>query len=172
MRYAIASDIHGSTTWCERLLDDIEKRSVDRVVLLGDLMYHGPRNALPDGYDPAAVANILNGFSDRILAVRGNCDSEVDQMLLDFPCMSDYTLICDEGVQLLCTHGHLKLSAESLHLPDGSVFISGHTHIKRDDMIDGIRHLNPGSVSIPKDGSSSYMIYDSGNAEFITLSNS
>ena len=164
MRYAIASDIHGSATWCSRLLEDVREQRVDRLVLLGDLMYHGPRNPLPDGYDPAEVARMLNDVKDRVIAVRGNCDSEVDQMLLDFPMMGDYAIVMDDGEQILCTHGHLEGP-----MPDGSVVMSGHTHVKRDETVDGVRYLNPGSVGLPKDGSHSYMVYEDGDVEFREL---
>lgn len=183
MKYAIASDIHGSAVWCERFLADAGDRDVDRIILLGDLMYHGPRNPLPEGYDPAKVAEMLNEHADHIIAVRGNCDSEVDQMLLDFPCMGDYAVVMDDGVQMVCTHGHLDIcgvdfsgslsngghaNLDGASLPEGSVIVSGHTHVKMDD--EGpIRHINPGSVGIPKDGSHSYAVYESGAVEFVEL---
>ena len=171
-KYAIASDIHGSATWCKRLLEDIEAQGVDRIILLGDLMYHGPRNPLPEGYDPAEVAQMLNEVADKVVAVRGNCDSEVDQMLLDFPCTADYTIIVDDGRQLFCTHGHLDLDETISKLPEGSIVLTGHTHIKGNERLDnngGVRHINPGSVSIPKDGSNSYAIYENGEFAIRTL---
>ena len=193
MKYAIASDIHGSATWCRRFLEDAEKRGVDGFILLGDLMYHGPRNPLPDGYDPAEVARMLNEHADIIIAVRGNCDSEVDQMLLDFPCLGDYAVVMDNGAQLFCTHGHLDVSGldfsqtfaeggslliKGSGLPDESFVLSGHTHVKVDEMAfliedsapkKEMRHINPGSVGLPKDGSHSYAIYEDGEVEFVEL---
>ena len=169
MRYAIASDIHGSAYWCAKLLDGVEREKADRLILLGDLMYHGPRNPLPDGYDPISVATQLNELSNRIIAVRGNCDSEVDQMLLDFPCMQDYALILDGGTQLFCTHGHLALEKMIRRLPEGSIVLTGHTHIKENKLDRNVRHLNPGSVSMPKDGSHSFLIYENGTAEIVSL---
>lgn len=169
MKYAVASDIHGSSFWCDKLIKDIEQQRVDGIILLGDLMYHGPRNALPEGYDPANVAQQLNGLSTSIVAVRGNCDSEVDQMLLDFPCMGDYAIVVEGETRLFCTHGHLPFNDKTCSLPDDSVILNGHSHIKRDETIDGIRYLNPGSVGIPKDGTHSYLIYDGGEVEFRLL---
>lgn len=169
MRYAIASDIHGSAHWCRRLLALSAEEEVEGLILLGDLMYHGPRNALPDGYDPAEVARMLNGFEGSVVAVRGNCDAEVDQMLLDFPCMGDYAVVEDGPQQMLCTHGHLDTGAFLAAAPDASVVLSGHTHVKCDEVRDGIRYLNPGSVSIPKDGSHSCLIYGDGCFDFRVL---
>lgn len=164
MKLVIASDIHGSAEAAKRLAARIEREQPDRIVLLGDLLYHGPRNPLPDGYDPMAVAGILNGWKDRIVAVRGNCDSEVDQMVLDFPCRSDYALIEVEGHLLYATHGHVP-GATPDDLPTlarGSAFLSGHTHVKRLELRDGIVMLNPGSTSLPKDGAASYAAYSDG----------
>lgn len=165
MKFVIASDIHGSAYYCRKLVDVIEKENPDRIILLGDLLYHGPRNALPKDYNPACVAEMLNALAEKIVAVRGNCDAEVDQMVLSFPCMADYALVDAGDVRLYCTHGHLPLPAA---LPAGTVVLSGHTHVKVDDLKDGIRCINPGSVSIPKDESRSCMILDGG--EFTTVS--
>ena len=177
MKLLIASDIHGSATWCKRLMDAIEAERPNTVVLLGDLLYHGPRNPLPDGYAPMEVAGMLNSMADRIVAVRGNCDSEVDQMVLDFPCMADYTVLLDGQRRLFCTHGHVfDPAATDGHshsnmptLPEGSAFLSGHTHVKVNESRDGIWFLNPGSVSLPKDGSHSYALYDQGEFELHEL---
>ena len=111
MRYLIASDIHGALPAAEMLVARFREEGADRLLLLGDLLYHGPRNPLPEGYAPAQVAKLLNGLADRITAVRGNCDSEVDQMVLNFPCLGDYALVVDERTTLLLTHGHLDLAA-------------------------------------------------------------
>ena len=107
MKLVIASDIHGSTTWCAEMLRVVEETAPDKVLLLGDVLYHGPRNPLPDGYAPADVAAMLNPLADRIVSVRGNCDAEIDQVMLDFPCMADYAWLVDGENQLYCTHGHL-----------------------------------------------------------------
>lgn len=169
MKLVIASDIHGSARWCRAVMAAIEEISPDKVVLLGDLLYHGPRNPLPDEYAPAEVASMLNGMAKNVLAVRGNCDAEIDQMLLDFPCMADYAFIADDLNQLYCTHGHLW-SPESLPpLPEGTVFLHGHFHVKRDEVVGGIRLFNPGSVAIPKDGSHSVGLYEDGSFSFRVL---
>lgn len=130
MRYLIASDIHGALPAAEALMERFHEEGADRLLLLGDLLYHGPRNPLPAGYAPAEVARLLNRYANRITAVRGNCDAEVDQMVLDFPCLVDYALVVDEGTTLLLTHGHLNLGTVAAGLPAGSFVFSGHSHIK------------------------------------------
>ncbi len=165
MKYVIASDIHGSATWCEQLMNVIEAEQPDQVILLGDLLYHGPRNPLPDGYAPAKVAAMLNGLADRIVAVRGNCDAEVDQMMLEFPCMADYALVNDGERTLFCTHGHVFSPDNPPRLAQGGLFLSGHTHVKVNEERDGILFVNPGSVSLPKDGTHSYAVYLDGQVE-------
>lgn len=162
MKLVIASDIHGSAFWCAKLIKAIEDERPDQIVLLGDLLYHGPRNPLPDGYDPKQVCAMLNPLADRIVAVRGNCDSEVDQMVLDFPCLADYALVMDGTTRLYCTHGHLHTPDNPPKLPAGTLFLSGHTHVKTNEVRDGIRFVNPGSVSLPKDGTHSYAVYEDG----------
>ncbi len=162
MKLIIASDIHGSAFWCGKLMEVIEGENPDKIILLGDLLYHGPRNDLPKGYAPKEVIPMLTGLKDRILAVRGNCEAEVDQMVLPFPCMADYALLNCDGLTMYLTHGH-HASPENLPpLEAGMVFLSGHTHVKRDEVVNGIRCINPGSVSIPKDGSHSCMIFENG----------
>lgn len=175
MRFAVASDIHGSLTWMRAVERVVEGFSPDRVILLGDLLYHGPRNPLPEGYDPMAVAGILNGMASRIVAVRGNCDAEVDQMVLDFPCMADYALVSDGELSLFCTHGHLFSPDEPPALAQGSVFLHGHFHVKCDEMVlpagwdAPLRVVNPGSVGYPKDGSHSMLLIEDGAFEFRML---
>lgn len=172
MKYLIASDIHGSAYWTERLCAAIEAEQPDRIVLLGDLLYHGPRNDLPRDYAPKRVIPLLNALADRIIAVRGNCDAEVDQMVLDFPVMADYATLFDEiGRELFLTHGHVF--GAGMHnsvdhvpaLPEGSALVYGHTHVKVNEESTahpGLWLFNPGSVSIPKDGTHSYGIYEGG----------
>lgn len=169
MKLVIASDIHGSAYWCGKLLEVIEEVQPDRVLLLGDLLYHGPRNDLPRDYAPKRVIPMLSGLADRILAVRGNCEAEVDQMVLPFPCMADYALVQADGLTLYLTHGHLSSPDHLPPLTAGTVFLSGHTHVKIDEDRNGIRCLNPGSVSIPKDGSHSCIVYDNGIFTFRIL---
>ncbi len=166
MKLVIASDIHGSAYWCGRLCEIIEEVQPDKLILLGDLLYHGPRNDLPRDYAPKQVIPMLSRYADRILAVRGNCEAEVDQMVLPFPCMADYAVVSGDGMTLYLTHGH-HWSPENLPpLGEGSVFLSGHTHVKLDETRNGIRCLNPGSVSIPKDGSHSCLIWENGTFLF------
>jgi len=162
MKLAIASDIHGSAFWCERLMDVIEAESPDKVVLLGDLLYHGPRNPLPEGYDPKQVAAMLNGIAGTVVAVRGNCDAEVDQMMLAFPCMADYALVLDGTYQLFCTHGHIWSPENLPPLAGRGAFLYGHTHVKRNEDAGDVRLVNPGSVSIPKDDGNSFALYEDG----------
>jgi len=169
MKLIIASDIHGSAYWCGKLCDLIEAEAPDKVVLLGDLLYHGPRNDLPRDYAPKQVIPMLSELKDRILAVRGNCEAEVDQMVLPFACMADYALLECGGVSMYLTHGHHWGPDALPPLTKGSVFLSGHTHVKIDKVVDGIRCLNPGSVSIPKDGSNSCMVYENGEFRFCIL---
>ena len=153
MLYFIASDIHGSAFWCRKMLDAFTASGADRLILLGDILYHGPRNDLPDEYAPKKVIEMLTPFSSRILSVRGNCEAEVDQMVLPFPTMADYTVM-DLGDHLVyLTHGHLASPDNLPPLKEGDVFLSGHTHIPMDEIRNGIRCLTPGSVSIPKGGS-------------------
>ena len=166
MKLVIASDIHGSSYWCGKLCRLIEAEQPDRIILLGDLLYHGPRNDLPRDYAPKQVIPMLSALADRILAVRGNCEAEVDQMVLPFPCMADYALLEADGMQLYLTHGHLWNPDKLPPLASGTVFLSGHTHVKIDENHDGIRCLNPGSVSIPKDGSHSCLICENGQFRF------
>ena len=169
MKFVIASDIHGSARWCRALMDLVEREKPDKLILLGDLLYHGPRNDLPEEYAPKQVIPLLSVWAEKIIAVRGNCEAEVDQMVLPFPCMADYAEVLADGKTLYLTHGH-RASPENLPaLPQGSVFLSGHTHVKRDEVIGGIRCLNPGSVSIPKDGSHSCILYEDGAFSFRIL---
>lgn len=181
MKFLIASDIHGSAYWAERLISAIEEEQPDRVILLGDLLYHGPRNDLPRDYAPKRVILLLNDLakSGRVIAVRGNCEAEVDQMVLEFPCMSDSALVMDsDGRELFCTHGHVF--GAGMHnsvdnapvLPAGSALVYGHTHIKVNEESQehpGLWLFNPGSVSIPKDGTHSYGIYEDGSFRHVVL---
>ena len=162
MKLIIASDIHGSAFWCSRLMELVEKEQPDKLILLGDLLYHGPRNDLPRDYCPKQVIPMLSKYKDIIIAVRGNCEAEVDQMVLPFPCMADFSQLLVDGKTFYLTHGHHHSPDNLPPLPEGSIFLSGHTHVKIDKVINGIRCLNPGSVSIPKDGSNSCLIYADG----------
>ena len=163
MKLVIASDIHGSAYWCRKLMEVVEEEQPDKLILLGDLLYHGPRNDLPRDYAPKQVIPMLDAWKEKILCVRGNCEAEVDQMVLPFPCLADYSQLVADGKNFYLTHGHHQNPDNLPKLQAGSVFLYGHTHVKFDKVIDGIRCLNPGSVSIPKDGSHSCMIYEDGS---------
>ena len=169
MKFVIASDIHGSAYWCSKLMEVIETENPDKILLLGDLLYHGPRNDLPRDYAPKQVIPMLSGLQEKILAVRGNCEAEVDQMVLPFACMAEYALLMADGVTFYLTHGHHANPDALPALEEGSVFLSGHTHVKMDEIRGGIRCVNPGSVSIPKDGSNSCMVWDDGTLRTIVL---
>lgn len=170
MKLLIASDIHGSAYWCERLLERFESSDAERLVLLGDLLYHGPRNELPKGYDPKAVTEMLNGIAEKLLCVRGNCDAEVDQMVLNFPVTADYAFLALDGVRIFATHGHLFSPEEPPKLFTGDILLCGHTHVPADRTVGHFRYLNPGSISLPKEGSGhSYLVFDGGNFSFESL---
>lgn len=159
MKLMIASDIHGSARYCQLLLEAFQKEKADKLVLLGDILYHGPRNDLPDVYAPKTVIEQLNEIKEHILCVRGNCDTEVDQMVLDFPILADYAWIFANDRLVFATHGH-KYGEEQLPpLANGSILLQGHTHIPRCVEKEGVLCANPGSVSIPKaDSPHSYLM--------------
>ena len=174
MRYFVASDIHGDSYWAERVISAFTESGADKLILLGDILYHGPRNDLPPHYEPKRVISLLNNISEKILAVRGNCDTEVDQMVLKFPIMADYIYLVDEGQVFLVTHGHIYNPYDKPEaMPDGGTLLMGHTHVAKDIMFkaeDGktFRYMNPGSPSIPKeDTKPSYIIIGNGKAELI-----
>lgn len=169
MKLLIASDIHGSAYWCRKLLEVYETEKPDKLVLLGDILYHGPRNDLPREYAPKAVIALLSPLAEKILCVRGNCEAEVDQMVLPFPCMAPYSQLLVEDKTFYLTHGHHENPRNLPRLNPGDVFLSGHTHVKEDIQVEGVRCLNPGSVSIPKDGSHSCLVYDNGDFSFRIL---
>lgn len=163
MKLLIASDIHGSAYWCRALMRCIDSEDPDKIVLLGDLLYHGPRNDLPRDYAPKEVISMLNPLAECIIAVRGNCDSEVDQMVLGFPCRGDYALVFDGARQLFLTHGHVYGPDNVPPLAKDGALLYGHTHVKEIARRDGVLFVNPGSVSLPKDGSNSYALYENGS---------
>lgn len=161
MKLVFASDIHGSAYYCEKLLERYQAEAAQKLILLGDILYHGPRNALPRGYEPAKVAEMLNGMRDEILCVRGNCDSEVDQMVLQFPIMADYAILYLGSRMAYLTHGHIHNSANLPPLRAEDLLIHGHTHVQALQVNPDHIYINPGSVSIPKeDNVNSYMVYE------------
>lgn len=164
MKYIIASDIHGSAQWCNELLTAFENEGADKLILLGDLLYHGPRNDFPDDYSPKKVFAMLNGIKDKLLCVRGNCDSEVDQMVLEFPIMADYALLSYGTRSLFLTHGHLFNADMPPLLKAGDLLFNGHFHTPENRALDnGAIYANCGSVSLPKEGTPhSYILLDEG----------
>ncbi len=159
MKLMIASDIHGSAYYCKELLKAFEHEKPQRLLLLGDILYHGPRNDLPRDYAPKEVIAMLNSIKEYILCVRGNCDTEVDQMVLEFPVLSDFCLLSTENTEMLASHGHRELPP----VKKGTCVLTGHTHIPKLEEKDGAVYMNPGSVSIPKEGSHhGYMIFEHG----------
>ncbi len=169
MKLLIASDIHGSAYWCRKLLEVYEAEKPHKLVLLGDILYHGPRNDLPREYAPKEVIAMLSPLAEKILCVRGNCEAEVDQMVLPFPCMAPYSQLMVEDRTFYLTHGHHENPRNLPRLNPGDLFLYGHTHVKEDIQVEGVRCLNPGSVSIPKDGSHSCLVYDNGEFSFRIL---
>ena len=152
MKWMIASDIHGSALWCERMLALFQAQSPQRLLLLGDLLYHGPRNDLPDDYAPKRVIAMLNGVAPRLLCVRGNCEAEVDQMVLHFPVMADYCVLPLGERVIYATHGHGFGEDNPPPLMPGDVLLCGHPHLPGLRRHETFTYVNPGSVSIPKNG--------------------
>lgn len=170
MKLMIASDIHGSAAYCRQLMEAFDLERPSKLLLLGDILYHGPRNALPLNYNPQEVANLLNNIKESLLCVRGNCDTEVDQMLLSFPILADYCTVFWQRKTVFATHGH-HFSPEALPpLSQGDILLCGHTHVPALTETDGILYLNPGSVSIPKEDSPhGYLVFDETTAYWKTL---
>lgn len=163
MKFLIASDIHGSACYCEKLVERFKAEKADRLLLLGDLLYHGPRNDLPKDYAPKKVIEMLNSLKDSILCVRGNCEAEVDQMVLEFPVLADYCLLQEGSILIFATHGHTHNISTMPPLKNGDILLHGHTHIPACEEHNNITYMNPGSISIPKENSPhSYMTLENG----------
>ena len=163
MKWLIASDIHGSAYYCRKLLEAYNNEKADRILLLGDVLYHGPRNDLPKDYNPKAVITMLNELKQEILCVRGNCDTEVDQMVLEFPILADYAILTVEDRVIYATHGHVYNSDKLPPLKAKDILLHGHTHVPVCEEYETHVYINPGSVSIPKENSEhSYMILEDG----------
>ncbi|HIU72128.1 MAG TPA: phosphodiesterase [Candidatus Galloscillospira excrementipullorum] len=170
MKLLIASDLHGSTPCCEALLSRFEAEGADRLLFLGDLLYHGPRNDLPEGYRPKGVIPLLNGVKDKLLCVRGNCDAEVDQMVLEFPIMADYLMLELDSHRIFATHGHVYNRDNPPPIGTGDVLLHGHTHLYAMERLEHFVLLNPGSVTLPKGGNpKTYMTYEKGVFTLKTL---
>ena len=162
MKYLIFSDVHGSAAACEKILEHFKRLNVDYMILLGDILYHGPRNPLPEGHNPKKVAELLNSYADQLICCRGNCDAEVDQMVLNFPVLADFAFVVDEGIKIFCSHGHIysplradgNIAVESSKIPaiaKAGIAFYGHTHVQvLEKNADGIIVCNPGSVYLPK----------------------
>lgn len=175
MKYMIASDIHGSAYFCRKMLEAYEREGADRLVILGDILYHGPRNDLPKEYAPKEVISMLNDRKGELLCVRGNCDTEVDQMVLEFPILAEYCFLDLDGQIIYATHGHKENPNNPPMLKSGDILLNGHTHIPKCELFttkEGKKciYMNPGSVSIPKEGSAhSYMVIEHGRFEWKNL---
>ena len=167
----IASDIHGDARTTELLIERFEKSGADKLILLGDILYHGPRNDLPEGYAPKKVIELLNPLAEKILCVRGNCDTEVDQMVLEFPILADYACLMTDGLRIFITHGHRFNTQTPPTLAKGDILLHGHTHVPawqsfgQDNL-----YVNPGSLSIPKENSQKgYILYEARRFDFCSL---
>ncbi len=166
MKWMIASDIHGSEYYCRQMLEAFDREGADKLLLLGDILYHGPRNDLPKDYQPKAVIEMLNMRKKQLLCVCGNCDTEVDQMVLDFPIMAEYCILCIDKRIVYATHGHHFGEENPPLLNKGDILLCGHTHVPKCVEHENFLYMNPGSVSIPKEGSHhGYMIIE--NGEFL-----
>lgn len=161
MKILFASDLHGSFYYAKILEKLINKENPDKIVLLGDILYHGPRNPLPKDYSPENTFELLNLFKNKIMCVRGNCDSEVDQMVLEFPIMADYIMLNVDNINMFLTHGHIYNKNNMPKINDNDFIIHGHTHIHTIEKLDTATYINTGSISMPKENqTNSYMIYE------------
>ena len=162
MKLLIGSDIHGDLDGAKRLISAYEEENCDKLLLLGDILYHGPRNDLPAGYAPKEVIALLNGYKDKILAVRGNCEAEVDQMVLSFPVLAEYALLSFDGITVFATHGHIHNTEKCPPLMKGDILLHGHTHVQTCTPFGNENfYINPGSISLPKEGNPrTYMLYE------------
>ena len=174
MKWMIASDLHGSAYYCRKMLEALEREGADRLFLLGDLLYHGPRNDLPREYAPKEVIPLLNEKKEKLLCVRGNCDAEVDQMVLEFPVLADYAVLPVGQRLIYATHGHIYHVKNLPPLAPGDVLLHGHTHVPAwTEFGQGNLYLNPGSVSIPKEDSPhSYMTLEGNTMQWKELESS
>ena len=171
MKIIIASDLHGSYYYTAQLIEQFNTLKADKLVLLGDVLYHGPRNDFPKDYSPKKVFEALNLIADKIVCVRGNCDAEVDDMVLDFDVLTPEKTLTIDGVTMHFTHGHnYDINNPPPLSKQGDVVLSGHTHLPLDQVKDGVRFLNPGSTSIPKENSKhSFIVFENGIFSFLSL---
>lgn len=170
MKLLIVSDLHGSYYYTKKIIDVFNAEKADKLVILGDVLYHGPRNDLPKEYCPKEIFALLNRYKDKIIAVKGNCDSEVDQMVLDFDISTPQKVLKCDGITMHLIHGQQFARGETIDAKAGEVVLYGHTHVYRDELINGVRFLNPGSVSIPKENSGhGYIIFNNGTFTRYTI---
>lgn len=170
MKALVFSDIHGSLPAARFIIAEIERQKPDAVFLLGDILYHGPRNPLPEAYDPRGVADILNNYAEFIVAVNGNCDSEVDAAILDFPIASSFSWIYADAMRIFLTHGHIHNPENLPRLRGGDILLYGHTHIPQAEIHDTIYFCNPGSISMPKEGHpKSFGVIENGGFSVVTI---
>ena len=170
MKWMIASDIHGSAYYCRELLEAFAREGAQKMMLLGDVLYHGPRNDLPRDYAPKKVIEMLNGIKEKLLCVRGNCDTEVDQMVLAFPVLADYAVLVSGERMIYATHGHVYNESKLPPLQKGDVLLHGHTHVPKCVEHEEYLYINPGSVSIPKEDSAhSYLVLEDGHLAWKSL---
>ena len=171
MKLLICSDIHGDFEAATAVLEAFKNEGCDRILMLGDILYHGPRNDLPAGYAPKKVIELLNANREVLMTVRGNCDTEVDQMVLQFPILADYAYISVDGLRIFATHGHNFNTSKLPPLAKGDILLHGHTHVPVvEEFGEGNYYINPGSLSIPKESSpKSYILYENGRFSFRTL---
>lgn len=170
MKLMIASDIHGSALYCNQMIEAYRRENAEKLLLLGDILYHGPRNDLPDGYAPKEVISLLNEMREDVLCVRGNCEAEVDQMVLDFPVLAEYCVLQIDGNTIYATHGHVFNEQNPLLMKKGDILLNGHTHVPKYTEHETYVYMNPGSISIPKEGSErGYMILEQGKFIWKTL---
>ena len=161
MKIMFASDIHGSYLYAKRVKELFEKENADLLVLLGDYLNHGPRNPLPEGYSPKETIELLNSMRDKLLCIKGNCDSDVDQMVLNFPVLTETAVLFLDGKRVYLSHGHVVNPENPLPMQKGDILINGHTHVWKIEDCGEFLYLNPGSVTLPKENQdNSYMIYE------------
>ena len=169
MKLMIASDIHGDIECTRALFEAFDREKADKLLLLGDLLYHGPRNDLPSHYAPKEVIATLNARKDVLFCVRGNCEADVDGMVLDFPVHAEYALLFLDGICVFATHGH-RFPPEECALKSGDCYLQGHTHVPKKEVREGVLYLNPGSVSLPKNGApKTYLVYENGEFTLKTM---
>lgn len=170
MKLFFIADIHGSLYYLKKALQRFNEEAADYIIILGDELYHGARNPLPQEYNPKEVTALLNEYSDRIIAVRGNCDSEIDSVVLNFPMMSDYSIVFYNDRRLFLTHGHIYNEDNMPKLKNGDLFIYGHTHVPKAEKKGSIFFINPGSITFPKDGApNSYGVLEGNSFEIKDL---